>query len=81
MTTQMQIYLGLDSMNKNDRIYTREYENTDYRWWNPLHWIHRTETYEQDSMSPITIRYRRNRISITADSIGHHLVEQCKDFS
>ena len=62
-------------------LYTIEYENTDYRWWNPIHWFPRVETYENGSMTPITIEYRKNRIFITTDSIGHHLVEECMDFA
>ena len=61
-------------------IYTIEYENADYRWWNPLQWFNRIETFTQETMAPITIEYRRKKILITADRIGHHLVQQCMEF-
>ena len=79
----MSVYLGLDRRmtNDKDRMYTIEFKNADYRWWNPRHWFARTETYEHDTMTPITIRYERDRILITTDSVGHHLVEQCKEFA
>ena len=57
--------------------YTLEYTNLDFLWWNPIHWFNRREVYEHGSMTPIVMDYRRKRVLVTTDSVGHHLVETC----
>ena len=57
--------------------YTLEYSNLDFLWWNPIHWFNRRIVYKHDSMTPIVMDYRRKRLFVTTDSVGHHLVETC----
>jgi len=57
--------------------YTLEYTNLDYRWWVPGDWFNRRIVYEHGSMTPIVMDYRRKRLFVTTDSVGHHLVETC----
>ena len=59
-----------------NELYTVQYENIEFRWWNPLTW-YGNAVYEKETMSPITISVRMKKVFIHADSIGHHLIENC----
>ncbi len=55
------------------RFITKEYDNAEFRYWNPRTWYGNV-TYRHIDHSPITIQVRGKKVFITADSLGHELV-------
>lgn len=64
---------------KVSNVYTLQYKNPDYKWWNPFHWLNRTYVQKEGGMTPIIFNYRRKSVFVTSDSIGHYLVEVCSN--
>jgi len=58
--------------------YTVEYENVEFRWWNPYTW-YANISYDHNNLSSITITVRARKMFVHADASGHKMIENSNE--